>query len=226
MSKTYTLRLYQYQYISPIDNQLKKDIYTTQGLITFANTACQSKTITTIEDACYFLKTTTASVQEIILDITNDDFLDNIKPDGATTKELNLGPFEFSISNSYDLIKNFHKLLPEQQKIISAFIDKVTRLHKNIFKEDDITPFQSMMSNILSTFVSDRFADFDRPDTGAQLTAMRKVINLDDNTLYQLLEDVTGQVTLMEMQTKTPNVLSRYSDNFFHKITVTNAKNS
>lgn len=184
----------------------------------------------TIDEALVIIRANKAYAKEVTVEFINDDFIANIKPDGTFTKRLDLGSFSYHIPRSEYLIANFHKLLTEQQKIICQFIDKAEQLLIQINKEyDAISRYDMICSkakDILNLFVKERFTDFERPDTEAQIMNMQKFNEIDTETLFNILDDIISSMSVADLITDDENTLSMYTDKFWHKIVVENSKNS
>lgn len=223
MTKTYKIRVYECKYYDPRQVEPVNRYFTSQQLIRFAREAFNTS-IKTVEEACHIINEHDGYVFKIILELTNEDFEDNVKPDGTIAGTLNLGHFKDQVPKSDYLIENFHKLLTEQQKVICIFLDKVEQLRnaiRNEFNDTDYKLIQLKAIGILKTFVHDRFKDFDRPDTDSQIMNMRKFNELDDETLLELLTDVVNEMNIFDLMSDESLVLSSYSDDFWHKLIVT-----
>lgn len=223
MTKTYKVRMYECKcydprYIEPVNHY-----FTSQQLIHFARETFNTS-IKTVEEACHIIHEHEGYAFKVILELTNDDFVGNVKPDGTIAYTLNLGHFEDNIPKSDYLIENFHKLLTEQQKVICTFIDKAEQLLiaiSNQFDDAEYQLIQSKAIGVLKTFVHDRFADFDRPDTDSQIMNMRQFNELDDNVLLELLTAVVDEMTISDLMSDDSLVLASYSDDFWHELIVT-----
>lgn len=223
MTKTYKIRVYECKYYDPRQVEPVNRYFTSQQLIRFASEVF-NKPIKTVEEACHIINQNNGYAFEIVIELTNEDFVDNIKPDGTISPKLNLGHFEGQVPKSEHLIKNFDKLLTEQQRVICTFLDKAEQLLeaiRNEFSGIDKQLIQSKAIGILKTFVHDRFVDFDRPDTDSQIMNMRKFNELDDDVLLELLTAVVNEMTISDLMEDDPLVLASYSDDFWHELIVT-----
>lgn len=223
MTKTYKIRVYECKCYDPRQVEPVNRYFTSRQLILFASEVF-NKPIKTVEEACHIINQSEGYVFEIFIELTNEDFVDNIKPDGTIALKLNLGHFEGQVPKSDYLIKNFDKLLTEQQRVICTFLDKAERLLEaicNEFAGTDKQLIQAKAIGILQTFVHDRFADFDRPDTDSQIINMRKFNELDDDVLLELLTAVVNEMTISDLMDDDPLVLASYSDDFWHELIVT-----
>ena len=223
MTKTYKVRLYECKYSDPRYIEPVTRYFTSQQLIHFAKDVFNTS-IKTVEEACHIINQNKGYAFEISIELTNEDFVDNIKPDGTIALKLNLGHFEGQVPKLDYLIENFHKLLNEQQRVICTFLDKAERLLEaisNEFAGADKQLIQSKAIGILKTFVHDRFADFDRPDTDSQIMNMRKFNELDDDELLELLTAVVNEMTISDLMDDDPLLLASYSDDFWHELIVT-----
>lgn len=220
MTKIYKVRMYKCKYYDPRYIKPVNHYFTEQQLIRFAREVFNTS-IKTVEEACHIIHEHKGYAFKVILELTNDDFVDNIKPDGTMAYTLNLGNFENNVPKSDYLIENFHKLLTEQQKVICTFIDKAEQLLTAISNQFDDAKYQLIQPKaigILQTFVHDRFADFDRPDTDSQIMNMRKFNELDDDVLLELLTGVVDEMTISDLMDDDQLVLSLYSDDFWHEL--------
>jgi hypothetical protein len=223
MTKTYKIRVYECKYYDTRQVEPVNRYFTSQQLIRFASEVF-NKPIKTVEEACHIINQNNGYAFEIFIELTNEDFVDNIKPDGTISPKLNLGHFEGQVPKSEHLIKNFDKLLTEQQRVICTFLDKAEQLLeaiRNEFSGIDKQLIQSKAIEILKTFVHDRFAEFDRPDTDSQIMNMRKFNELDDDVLLELLTAVVNEMTISDLMEDDPLVLASYSDDFWHELIVT-----
>lgn len=223
MTKTYKVRMYECKYSDPCHIEPVNRYFTSQQLINFVNESL-NESVTTAEEAFRIATENDFIVYEVFLELTNDDFVGNVKPDGTIAYTLNLGHFEDNVPKSDYLIENFHKLLTEQQKVICTFVDKAEQLLTAISNQFDDAEYQLIQSKaigVLKTFVHDRFKDFDRPDTDSQIMNMRQFNELDDEALLELLIAVVDEMTISDLMSDDSLVLASYSDDFWHELIVT-----
>lgn len=223
MTKTYKVRMYECKYSDPCHIEPVNRYFTSQQLINFVNESL-NESVTTAEEAFRIATENDFIVYEVFLELTNDDFVGNVKPDGTIAYTLNLGHFEDNVPKSDYLIENFHKLLTEQQKVICTFVDKAEQLLTAISNQFDDAEYQLIQSKaigVLKTFVHDRFADFYRPDTDSQIMNMRQFNELDDEALLELLIAVVNEMTISDLMSDDSLVLASYSDDFWHELIVT-----
>lgn len=229
MEKTYKVKIYECHYPNHEFPGQMHQLFTSLGLIEFVNTTLKEKA-ETISDACRIINCSNGYINEVIVEFTNDDFIGNIKPDGTMTKKLDLGSFSYHIPRSEDLVANFHKLLTEQQKIICAFIDKAEQLLEEINKQFNKTSSYALINkkakNILDDLVHNMFISDDRPNSESQIMNMHKFNNIKLETLFKFLTDTVDNMAVADLMTNDKNTLSMYTDQFWHKIVVENAKNS
>lgn len=223
MTKTYKVRMYEVKGFNMISGESVNQLFTAQRLIDFVYRVC-NESVKTAKEACSIINENKGCAYEVIVELTDDDFVDNIKPDGTIAYTLNLGHFEDNVPKADYLIENFHKLLTEQQKVICTFIDKAELLLtaiSNQFGDDEYQLIQSKAIGVLKAFVHDRFVDFDRPDTDSQIMNMRGFNELDDDILLELLTAVVDEMTISDLMSDDSLVLSSYSDDFWHELNVT-----
>ena len=200
-------------------------LFTSLELIDFVNKTLRKKA-DTINDACQIINCGNGYVEEVIIEFTNNDFIGNIKPDGSITQKLNLGSFALEVSHSEGLVTNFHKLSIEQQKVICAFIDKAEQLLDQINKNTSHRLIEIKAKNILNDLVHNMFISDDRPNSESQIMNMHKFNNIKLETLFKFLTDTVDNMSVANLMTNDKNTLSMYTDQFWHKIVVENAKNS
>ena len=229
MEKTYKVKIYECHYPNHEFPGQMHQLFTSLRLIEFVNTTLKEKA-ETISDACRIINCSNGYINEVIVEFTNDDFIGNIKPDGTMTKKLDLGSFSYHTPRSEDLVANFHKLLTEQQKIICAFIDKAEQLLEEINKQFNKTSSYALINkkakNILDDLVHNMFISDDRPNSESQIMNMHKFNNIKLETLFKFLTDTVDNMSVADLMTNDKNTLSMYTDQFWHKIVVENAKNS
>ena len=200
-------------------------LFTSLELIDFVNKILRKKA-DTINDACRIINCGNGYVKEVIIEFTNNDFIGNIKPDGSITQKLNLGSFALEVSHSEGLVTNFHKLSIEQQKVICAFIDKAEQILDQINKNTSHRLIEIKAKNILNDLVHNMFISDDRPNSESQIMNMHKFNNIKLETLFKFLTDTIDNMSVADLMTNDKNTLSMYTDQFWHKIVVENAKNS
>lgn len=229
MEKIYKVRMYEFEYLDRGGVYQQRQRYTSNELIDLVNSRYENHA-DTIDDALVIIRSNNAYAQEVTVEFINDDFIANIKPDGTFTKRLDLGSFSYHILRSEYLIANFHKLLTEQQKVICQFIDKAEQLLIQINKEyDAIRGYEMICSkakDILNHFVKERFTDFERPDTEAQIMNMRKFNEIDTEILFDTLDNIISAMPVANLMTDDSDVLKQYTDKFWHEIVVEATKNS
>lgn len=229
MEKIYKIRMYEFEYFDVSGIYQQRQRYTANELIDLVNSQYENHA-DTIDEAFVIINANKAYAKEIVVEFTNDDFIANIKPDGTFTKRLDLGSFSYHVPRSKYLIANFHTLLTEQQKVICQFIDKAEQLLIQINKEYDAVRGYDMIKakvkDILNNFVKERFTEFDRPDTDSQIANMRKFNEINTDTLFNILDDIVGAMSVSDLMTDDENTLSMYTDKLWHKIVVETAKNS
>ena len=216
----YECRYPNYEFPGPMHK-----LFTSLELIDFVNKTLRKKA-DTINDACQIINCGNGDVEEVIVEFTNDDFIGNVKPDGSITQKLNLGSFALEVSHSENLVTNFHKLSIEQQKVICAFIDKAEQLLDQINKNTSHRLIQIKAKKILNDLVHNIFILDERPSPESQIMNMRKFNNIKLETLFKFLTDTVDNMSVADLMTNDKNTLSMYTDQFWHKIVVENAKNS
>lgn len=225
MEKTYKVTMYDCHYPNyEFPGQMHR-LYSSLELIDFVNNTLREKA-NTISDACRAINCSNGYVNKIIVEFTNDDFIGNIKPDGSITQKLDLGSFALEVSSSEDLVTNFHKLSIEQQKVICALIDKAEQLLDQINKNTSHKLIEIKTKKILNDLVHNLFISDDRPNPESQIMNMRKFNAVNLETLLTFLKDTINDMSVADLMTNDKNTLSIYTDKFWHKIVVENAKNS
>ena len=114
----------------------------------------------------------------------------------------------------------------EQQKVICAFIDKAEQLLGQINKNTSHRLIEIKAKNILNDLVHNLFILDDRPNPESQIMNMRKFNAANLETLLTFLKDTINDMSVADLMTNDKNTLSIYTDKFWHKIVVENAKNS
>ena len=225
MEKTYKVKMYECRYPNYEFPGKMHQLFTSLELIDFVNKILRKKA-DTINDACRIINCGNGYVKEVIIEFTNNDFIGNIKPDGSITQKLNLGSFALEVSHSEGLVTNFHKLSIEQQKVICAFIDKAEQILDQINKNTSHRLIEIKAKNILNDLVHNMFISDDRPNSESQIMNMHKFNNIKLETLFKFLTDTIDNMSVADLMTNDKNTLSMYTDQFWHKIVVENAKNS
>lgn len=228
MEKTYKVTMYEYQDDSRF-RKLPARLYSSLELIESVK-AQFGKNVSTIEDARQVIRMNNGYAREVIVELTNDDFIGNIKPDGTMTQRLDLGSFVQAVSRTEDLVADFGTLPTEQQKVICDFIDKAEQVLSQIDKQFDRTSSYTLISSkakeILNDFVHDIFISDDRPNPAAQIMNMGKFNAIDLETLFGFLTDTVYDMSVTDLMTDDFGTLSTYKDKFWRKIVVETARNS
>lgn len=228
MEKTYKVLLYEYQKDSRY-REMPCQLYTSLELIELVE-AQFDENVNTIDDARQVIRMNGHYAREVVFELTNNDFIGNIKPDGTMTQTLDLGSFATEVERSEDLVANFHELSTEQQKVICSFIDKAEQLLSQINKRFESTASHTLIKtkakDILNDFVHDLFISDDRPNPDAQTMNMGKFNAIDLETLFDFLVDTIYDMPVTDLMTDDFGTLSMYTNKFWHKILVKTAKNS
>lgn len=228
MEKTYKVLLYEYQEDSRF-RRMPCRLYTSRELIKLVKTEFDDN-VNTIEDACQVLRMNGRYAREVVFELTNSDFIGNIKPDGIMTQKLDLGSFAQAVSRTEDLVADFDTLPTEQQKVICDFIDKAEQVLSQIDKQFDRTTSYTLINSkakeILNDFVHDIFISDDRPNPAAQIMNMGKFNTIDLETLFGFLTDTVYDMSVTDLMTDDFGTLSTYKDKFWRKIVVETARNS
>lgn len=228
MEKTYKVLLYEYQKDSRY-REMPCQLYTSLELIELVK-AQFDENVNTIDDARQVIRMNNSYAREVVFELTNSDFIGNIKPDGTMTQTLDLGSFATEVERSEDLVANFHELSTEQQKVICAFIDKAEQLLSQINKRFESTASHTLIKtkakDILNDFVHDLVISDDRPNPDAQIMNMGKFNAIDLETLFDFLVDTIYDMPVTDLMTDDFGTLSMYTNKFWHKILVKTAKNS
>lgn len=228
MEKKYKVLMYEYQEDSRF-RRMPCRLYTSLELIKLVKTEFDDN-VNTIEDACQVLRMNGRYAREVVFELTNSDFIGNIKPDGTMTQILDLGSFATHVQRSEDLVANFHKLSTEQQKVICDFIDKAEQVLSQINNQFDNTSSYTLINSkakeILNDFVHDIFISDDRPNPAAQIMNMGKFNAIDLETLFGFLTDTVYDMSVTDLMTDDFGTLSTYKDKFWRKIVVETARNS
>lgn len=228
MEKTYKVLLYEYQKDSRY-REMPCQLYTSLELIELVK-AQFDENVNTIDDARQVIRMNNSYAREVVFELTNSDFIGNIKPDGTMTQTLDLGSFATEVERSEDLVTNFHELSTEQQKVICSFIDKAEQILSQINKRFESTASHTLIKtkakDILNDFVHDLFISDDRPNPDAQIMNMGKFNAIDLETLFDFLVDTIYDMTVTDLMTDDFGTLSMYTNKFWHKILVKTAKNS
>lgn len=228
MEKTYKVLMYEYRPERRF-RELPCRLYSSLELIEFVK-AHFDENVNTIEDAQQVIRMNNGYAKEVIIELTNNDFIGNIKPDGTMAKKLDLGSFTHAVSRSEDLVANFDTLSTEQQKVICDFIDKAEQVLSQIDKQFDRTTsyalINSKVKEILNDFVHDIFISDDRPNPDAQIMNMGKFNDIDIETLFCFLSDTVYDMPVTDLMTDDFGILSMHKDKFWHKIVVETSRNS
>lgn len=228
MEKTYKVTMYEYQKDSQF-RKLPARLYSSLELIELVKSQFDEN-VSTIEDARQVIRMNNGYARKVIVELTNDDFIGNIKPDGTMTKRLDLGSFMLEVPRSEDLVANFDKLTIEQQKVICAFIDKAEQVRSQINKQyDENTSYELInkkAKDILDKFVRNMFTTDDRPNPDAQIMNIRKFNNIDLETLFNFLVDTVTDMPVADLMTDDKGTLLMHVDELWRKIVVETARNS
>lgn len=228
MEKTYKVRMYEYQPERRY-RELPCRLYSSLELIEFVETHLD-KNVNTIEDAQQVIRMNNGYAREVIIELTNDDFIGNVKPDGTMTQKLDLGSFAQAVSRTEDLVANFDTLPIEQQKVICDFIDTAEQVLNQIDKQFERTTSYALINSkakeILNDFVHGIFISDDRPNPDAQIMNMGKFNAIDLETLFCFLADTVYEMPVTDLMTDDFGTLSTHKDKFWHKIVVETARNS
>lgn len=228
MEKTYKVTMYEYQDDSRF-RKLPARLYSSLELIELVKSQF-GENVSTIEDARQVIRMNNGYAREVIVELTNDDFIGNVKPDGTMTQKLDLGSFAQTASRTEDLVAGFDTLPTEQQKVICDFIDKAEQVLSQIDKQFDRTTSYALINSkakeILNDFVHDIFISDDRPNPAAQIMNMGKFNAIDLETLFGFLADTVYEMPVTDLMTDDFGTLSTYKDKFWHKIVVETARNS
>lgn len=228
MEKTYKVTMYEYQDDSRF-RKLPARLYSSLELIELVKSQFDEN-VSTIEDARQVISMNNGYAREVIVELTNDDFIGNIKPDGTMTKRLDLGSFMLKVPRSEDLVANFDKLTIEQQKVICALIDKAEQVRNQINKQYDENTSYALINktakDILDKFVRKMFTTDDRPNPDAQIMNMLKFNGINIETLFDFLSDTVNDMPVSDLMTDDFGTLSMHTDEFWRKIVVEVAHNS
>ena len=220
--------MYEYQDDSRF-RKLPARLYSSLELIELVKSQFDEN-VSTIEDARQVISMNNGYAREVIVELTNDDFIGNIKPDGTMTKRLDLGSFMLKVPRSEDLVANFDKLTIEQQKVICALIDKAEQVRNQINKQYDENTSYALINktakDILDKFVRKMFTTDDRPNPDAQIMNMLKFNGINIETLFDFLSDTVNDMPVSDLMTDDFGTLSMHTDEFWRKIVVEVAHNS
>ena len=145
MEKTYKVTMYEYQDDSRF-RKLPARLYSSLELIELVKSQF-GENVSTIEDARQVIRMNNGYAREVIVELTNDDFIGNVKPDGTMTQKLDLGSFAQAVSRTEDLVADFDTLPTEQQKVICDFIDKAEQVLSQIDKQFDRTTSYALINS-------------------------------------------------------------------------------
>ena len=207
MEKTYEIKLY---YLSGPDVKPDNKLYTKKQIIEIINriTYQDSKKAETLDDAInnlndyeYKNNYNPTWVEHKTIEISNDDFVGNIKPDNSPTNNLDFGELENSVNKDEYTITEYSTLNQEQKYTICVFIDKNIKLLKD--SKAKYKNKSELLANkyerIIKDFVHDMFLALNREEAENQIENMTVFNNIETDKLASILDDVISNLTVKQL---------------------------
>lgn len=226
MEKTYKIKLY---YLSGPDVKPDNKLYTKKQIIEIINriTSQDSKKVETLNDAIknlndyeYKNNYNPTWVEHKTIEISNDDFIGNIKPDNSPTNNLDFGELENSVNKDEYIITEYSTLNQEQKYTICVFIDKNIKLLKD--SKDKYENESELLANkyerIIRDFVHDMFLSLDHEEAENQIENMTVFNNIETEKLASILDDVISNLTVKQLLDNDDNNSNTISNQFWLNI--------
>ena len=217
MENTYTITLYYY-------NRSSNGIYTKTQLLKEAGKITGRESFTDVEAAkevvAKDLNTPSWDVQELELHLTMDDYSGNIRPDGHSAAELDLGIFALNVGRDSNVVKNFSSFERDDKIIICNFIEKAQALYKYETDEYDelIMTLRGRMRAIVSEFVRDTFHTEPSQTPGHKIMLMEKFNGLQLDELKQMVLDVMNTASIKELVENGDDLNAKLARAFTRKV--------
>lgn len=226
MEKTYTIKLY---YLNGPDVKPDNKLYTKKQIIEIINriTYQDSKKAETLDDAIKNLNDyenknnyNPTWVEHKTIEISNDDFVGNIKPDNSPTNNLDFGELENSVNKDEYIITEYLTLNQEQKHTICLFIDKNIKLLKNCKDkyENESELLANKFERIIRDFVHDMFLSLDHEEAENQIENMTVFNNIKTDKLASILDDVISNLTVKQLLNDDDNNINTISNQFWLNI--------
>ena len=207
MEKTYKIKLY---YLSGPDVKPDNKLYTKKQIIEIINriTHQDLKNAETLDDAIknlneyeYKNNYNPTWVEHKTIEISNDDFVGNIKPDNSPTNNLDFGELENSVNKDEYIITEYSTLNQEQKYIICVFIDKNIKLLKNSKAkyENESELLANKYERIIRDFVHDMFLSLNHQEAENQIENIKIFNNIETDKLASILDDVISNLTVKQL---------------------------
>ena len=152
--------------------------------------------------------------------ISNDDFVGNIKPDNSPTNNLDFGELENSVNKDEYIITEYSTLNQEQKHTICLFIDKNIKLLKNCKDkyENESELLANKFERIIRDFVHDMFLSLDHEEAENQIKNMTVFNNIETDKLASILDDVISNLTVKQLLDDDDNNTNTISNQFWLNI--------
>ena len=224
MEKTYKIKLY---YLNGPDVKPDNKLYTKKQIIEIINriTYQYSKKAETLDNAIknlndyeYKNNYNPTWVEHKIIEISNDDFVGNIKPDNSPTNNLDFGELENSVNKDEYIITEYSTLNQEQKYTICVFIDKIIKLLKDCKNKYESELLTNKYKRIIRDFVHDMFLSLDHEEAENQIKNMTVFNNIETDKLASILDDVISNLTVKQLLDDDDNNTNTISNKFWLNI--------
>lgn len=223
MEKSYKVKFY---YIDRYNHKTDYSLYTEKELINeiqrITNVDC-----TTIEDATLVLEQHKGwNIKQVYREITNDDIVNNVKPDNSITNTLNFGEFENIVNKDQFIITEFSTLNDHQKLTVATFLDKNIQLRHNLKKENRDKPdvVYRRYLDIVDDLVYELFLALDYKEAEYIITRMEIFNKIENDILIKFLHQTIENMTVRQLISKEDEFITPISNEFWNKIVEENNK--
>lgn len=210
-------------FINRNDGYIDYSLYTKKMLIEELNHITNSN-FKTLDDAINNLKRYKDldkwSISETYIEISNDDIIDNIKPDNSFTETLDLGKFKNIIDSDSYIVREFSKLTEKQKLIICKFLDKHHTLLEEINIQLQFTPdiIKQRYIDIVEESVYELFLSIDENEVQFVTQRMEIFNNIEIKKLIEFLDKTVENFTVKQLLSKEEEFFNPISNRFWEKI--------
>lgn len=218
MEKTYRVKLY---YLDGPDIKSDNQLYTQQEIIdiinriTYTNSKNLDDAIKTLNNYEYKNYYNPTWVKHKTIEISNDDFVGNIKPDGSPTNNLDFDKLENSVNKDEYIITDYSTLKQKQKYTICVFIDKNIKLLKDCKNKYESELLANKYKRIIRDFVHDMFLSLDHEEAENQIKNMTVFNNIETDKLASILDDVINNLTVKQLLDDDDNNIHNVSWQFW-----------
>ena len=167
-------------------------------------------------------------IEPFTVNITNDDVLGNLKPDGSITDRLDLKSFKGTIPEDQYILKNFTKLDYKEKVAICEFINHAEDLLIEIDRHFSASSTNHLLKqkakNILKDLVHDIFLTDTDMESQNQSIQMQKFNKLTIDQLIEILDNILKTMSVSELISEDTEILHQVTNRYCQKITVEIAK--